>query len=55
MTARILLAILAAAFLSGMAEPIGRLVADVLQGGALLGIIFIAFWLMLATPFRHRL
>ncbi len=55
MTARIILAIVVAVFLGGLAEPLGRLVADVLQGAALLAIVGIGLWLIVATPFRHRL
>lgn len=55
MTARLVLAVLVAAFIGGLAEPLGRLVADLLQGAALLAIVGIGLWLIVATPFRHRL
>lgn len=55
MTARLILAVLVAGFVGGLAEPLGRLVADLLQGAALLAIVGIGLWLIVATPFRHRL
>lgn len=53
--ARIIFAVFVAAFLGGLAEPIGRLIAELLQGAALLAIVGVAFWLMVGAPFRHRL
>lgn len=55
MTARIVFAVFVAAILGSLAEPIGRLIADLLQGAALLAIVGIGLWLIVATPFRHRL